>query len=232
MNIALILAAGKGTRFGNSFPKQLVELSGKTILEYSLDIIESLEEIEMTMLVIDPLHEKLFKDIVSKYHKHIEMCKGGITRQQSVFKGLKRLDELIPKNKQTKVFIHDSARPFARIVFRNVLEKLEIEDAAVPIIKSKDTIYVIKEHTIVDIPCRDYLFNVQTPQGFSFEKIFKCHKMARVKQQMTFTDDGSLYATFQKTQPAIVDGDQMNFKITDKRDLLLAEYLLTKERTS
>ncbi len=232
MIINVLLAAGKGTRFGSSFPKQLVELNGKPILEYSLDIIACLEDIEMTMLVIDPLHEKLFVEIASKYDMPVEICEGGSSRQQSVFNGLKRLEELIPKNEQSNVLIHDSARPFARIVFQNVLEKMKNEQAVVPVIKAKDTVYVIKAQKIVDIPCRDYLFNVQTPQGFSFHRIYECHKMAHEKQLFTFTDDGSLYAAFQKSQPAIVDGDQMNFKITDKRDLLLAEYLLTKELTS
>lgn len=228
MNVAIILAAGKGKRFDSLFPKQLAELNGKTILEYSLDIVESLASVEMTILVIDPVYETTFKKITQKYTKRIELCPGGATRQQSVYQALELLSEMIIKKEEMNVLIHDSARPFAQSVFKRVLNKLNTYQAIVPVVKTKDTIYVIKDKQLVDIPCRDHLYNVQTPQGFSFKKIFDCHKIAIEKMKFDFSDDGSLYLAFQKNQPVIVDGDQMNFKITDKKDMLLAEYYLSK----
>jgi 2-C-methyl-D-erythritol 4-phosphate cytidylyltransferase len=231
MTVALILAGGKGTRFQSPVPKQLVLLNGKSILEYSLDIVEVLNDIELTVLVIDPSYEQMFRGIAEKYNKKIEFCEGGSTRQESVYNGLTRINELIPLKEKLKVLIHDRARPFARSVFQSVLKKLKTEEAVVPVIKTKDTIYIIKDEKVVDIPCRDHLFNVQTPQGFSFSAIFDCHRLADKKQMHTFTDDGSLYSAFQKTQPAIVAGESMNFKITDKKDMLLGEYYLSKEKT-
>ncbi|MEA1884769.1 MAG: IspD/TarI family cytidylyltransferase [Thermotogota bacterium] len=230
MTVALILAAGKGTRFQSPFPKQLVLLNGKSILEYSLDIVEVLNDIELTMLVIDPSYEETYRAVAKKYSKKIEFCEGGLTRQESVSNGLKGINELILQKESLKVLIHDSARPFSRKVFQNVLNKLKTEEAVVPVLKTKDTIYVIKDKEVVDIPCRDHLFNVQTPQGFSFSAIFDCHKMADKKKMHTFTDDGSLYSTFRRSQPAIVAGEQLNFKITDKKDMLLGEYYLSKEK--
>jgi len=232
MNVAIVLAAGKGTRFDSIFPKQIAELNGKTIVEYSLDIVESLAGIEMTILVIDPVYETIFKEITRKYTKRIELCPGGATRQQSVYKALEQLNELIEKKEETNVLIHDSARPFAHMVFQRVLNKLIAFQAVVPIVKTKDTIYVIKDKQVVEIPCRDHLYNVQTPQGFSFQRIYDCHKLALKKGRTDFTDDGSLYSTFQKNQPVIVDGDQLNFKITDKQDILLAEYYLSNQTTN
>ncbi len=232
MTVALILAAGKGTRFQSPFPKQLVLLNGKYILEYSFDIVEVMNDIELTLLVIDPLYEAKFRDITKKYKKRIEFCEGGSTRQESVYNGLTRINELIPQKEKLKVLIHDSARPFARTVFQNVLNKLKTEEAVIPVVKTKDTIYVIKDEKVVDIPCRDHLFNVQTPQGFSFSAIFNCHRLADRKQMHNFTDDGSLYSTFSMSQPAIVAGESMNFKITDKKDMLIGEYYLSKEKTS
>src|SRR6056297_617828 len=150
MNVALILAAGKGSRFDSSFPKQLVKLNDKSILEYSLDIVEELDSIEMTVLVIDPFHERLFREIASKYEKGIEFCNGGSTRQRSVYNGLKHIKKIIPQTESLNVLIHDSARPFALTIFNNVLEKLKTEEAVVPVIKINDTVYVIEGQKVVD----------------------------------------------------------------------------------
>ncbi|MFP4461412.1 MAG: 2-C-methyl-D-erythritol 4-phosphate cytidylyltransferase [Thermotogota bacterium] len=231
-NIALILAAGKGTRFESPFPKQLVPLNGKAILTYSLDIVENMSDLDMTMLVIDLLHKRLFREIADKYKKRIEMCPGGSTRQQSVYNGLKYIKKIIPQTDTINVLIHDSARPFATTVFKNVLSMLKKEEAVVPVIKPKDTNYLIEDQKIVNIPCREHLFHVQTPQGFSFPTIFDCHKLTAEKQMNTFTDDGSLYYKLKGKSPTVVDGDQMNFKITNKKDLMLAAYYLSKEKTS
>ena len=232
MNVALILAAGKGVRFDSSFPKQFVQLNDKSILEYSLDIVEELEGVEMTVLVIEPTYEKKFREITSQYKKRIELCPGGFSRQQSVYKGLKKIKENFKITETINVLIHDSARPFARTVFYNVLEKLKTEEAVVPVIKTKDTMYVIEGQKVIDSPCRERLFHVQTPQGFSFNGIFNCHKIADEKYMRDFTDDGSLYLKVEKRQPAIANGDQKNFKITDKKDLLLAEYYLSQNISS
>lgn len=229
MNIALILAAGSGSRFDLELPKQLFKINGKTILEYSLDVVEELDAIGLTMLVINSAYKEAFLEIIQRYKKPIELCSGGSTRQKSVFNGLKSLEALIPSDEKTKVLIHDSARPFSRTVFFRVLEKSKTENVVVPVVKTKDTIYVINKHRVVDIPNRDTLFNVQTPQGFSFPLILECHRIAEKRQMTSFTDDGSLYTTIKRDQPEVVEGDQMNFKITDKKDMMLAEFCLTSE---
>jgi len=227
MNVALILAAGKGQRFDRNVPKQFTSLNGKPILEYSLDIVEGMRQIDMVVIVTHPAYEQTVREIGEKYKKTVMICEGGSTRQESVFNGLKRMKEISPFSDSSNVLIHDSARPFAKNVFHRVMEKLKNENAVVPVIKTKDTIYVIKKNKVVDIPCRDYLFNVQTPQGFSFPVILDSHAKAVQQRLLAFTDDGSLYAAIQKSQPAIVDGDQMNFKITDQKDRMLAEYYLS-----
>ena len=229
MNIALILASGKGKRFDQNYPKQLYKLNGRSLLEYSLDISEELDAIDLSLIVIDPAYNKVYKDIIKKYKKPVELCTGGSTRQKSVYNGLKHIKAFVNPPERTRVLIHDSARPFARNVFVRVLEKLKSEDAVVPVINSKDTVYVISNHQVTDIPCRDSLFKVQTPQGFSFFLILECHKISDREQQLPFTDDGSLYYRIKGKSPTVVDGDQMNLKITDKKDLLIAESYLAKE---
>lgn len=227
MNIALILAAGKGQRFDRNIPKQFVSLNGKPILAYSLDIVEEMEQIDRIVIVTHPAYEQTVREMGEKYKKTVMVCEGGSTRQESVFNALRRMKEMSSFFDASNVLIHDSARPFAKNVFHRVMEKLKTEKAVVPVINTKDTIYVIKNKKVVDIPCRDYLFNVQTPQGFSFSMILDSHAKAAQQKLLAFTDDGSLYAAIQKRQPSIVDGDQMNFKITDKKDRILAEYYLS-----
>src|SRR6056297_1901969 len=122
MNIALILAAGKGIRFDQQSPKQLYKINGKTIIEYSLDVVEGLEAIDWTMVVIHPPRQKDFKEIIRRYNKRVEICKGGSTRQESVYNGLTRIKETISGTEGVKVLIHDSARPFSRDVFSRVIE--------------------------------------------------------------------------------------------------------------
>ncbi|HPF17813.1 MAG TPA: 2-C-methyl-D-erythritol 4-phosphate cytidylyltransferase [Thermotogota bacterium] len=230
MNIALILAAGKGQRFDRNIPKQFASLNGKPVLEYSLDIVAEMEQIDRIVIVTHPDYEQTIREIGRKYSKTIAICEGGSTRQESVYKGLKRIKEMRSFSDASNVLIHDSARPFAKFVFHRVMEKLKTEKAVVPVINTKDTIYVIQKNKIVDIPCRDYLFNVQTPQGFSFPLILESHVKAAQQKLLTFTDDGSLYTAIQKCQPSIVEGDQMNFKITDQKDRIIAEYFLSHEK--
>ncbi len=228
MIIAVILAAGSGTRFDKALPKQFYKLRGKALVEYSLDIVEALEQIDFTILVINPSHESEYKKIIGKYTKTIEICPGSTTRQGSVYNALKHMEKNCDVGEDTKVLIHDCARVFSRGVFLNVLEGLKAHWAVIPVVNVKDTVYVVKNDEVVSIPDRRELVRVQTPQGFSFFRLLQCHERAKVTGG-SFSDDGSLYLTYDGKGLSLCKGEQGNFKITDKDDILLAEYSLLKK---
>lgn len=228
MRVAIILAGGNGTRFDKTLPKQFYKLNGKTLVEHSLDIVEALEQIDFTILVTNPSHEREYKKITDKYAKRIEICPGGITRQGSVYNALIFLENKSCTTEDTHVLIHDCARPFAKNVFLNVLKCSKDHSAVIPVVGVKDTVYVVKNDEVVTIPDRRDLVNVQTPQGFCFLRLLRCHKEAKANHR-TFSDDGSLYLTYEDTTLNMCKGEQGNFKITDKDDFLLAEYYLSKK---
>jgi len=226
MMIAVLLAGGNGTRFGSGRPKQFSSLDGKALLEYSLDVITSIKAIEKTILVINKRFESDYDRILKKYTHEIHKVEGGDTRQLSVYNALMFIEKEMKPLKDTDVLIHDSARPFSKTVFENVINGMVFENAVVPAIPLADTIYKCENNIVSDIPSRDQFVKVQTPQGFKFYKLLDCHKKAYGKKDVIYSDDGSLYLKYSNDSLKIVEGDQNNFKITKAVDLDIAQYIL------
>lgn len=198
-NIALIVAAGKGKRFGGDVPKQYELLHGKPVLAHSVEAFLNHPQIDAVKVVISKEHEELFKSL----ELQAGYCFGGEERQDSVRMGLEGLD---CKN----VLIHDAARPYISAeVISNVINALENNDAAIPVISAKDSARYNGE--AID---RDKLKFVQTPQGFSYDKIQDAH----AKADKIYTDDAQV-AEANGVKVAMVEGDLMNIKITDRSDM-------------
>src|ERR1041384_1097700 len=104
--VALIVAAGRGSRFGGSAPKQYVELAGKPVLRHSLETFLNHPRIDAVRVVIHPDDRALYDD-VAKGLSPLDPVTGGATRQESVRRGLQSLREISPGS----VLIHDAARP-------------------------------------------------------------------------------------------------------------------------
>ena len=220
-NYAIILASGTGNRFGGEIAKQFFVISGKTILEHSIEVFEKSENIDEIIVVITPQYRTLAEDIIKKnsYRKVKKLVNGGATRKESSNIGVLSVAE-----KEANVLIHDCARPFlSRKIINDCIKALDKYDAAVVAVGATDTILKTQKNTVVSIPKRDELMQAQTPQCFKLSLIKKAHELA--KNDNDFTDDCSLIVKYNLSSVHIVQGDIENIKITYKSDIYKAEKL-------
>ena len=222
-NIAIILASGNGERFGEKIPKQFYEYKGRTLLEYSIDAFEQNKNIDEIILVTNPKFRDLAEEILSKnsYKKIKKLLNGGITRVDSSRIGVFEAFE------NSNVLIHDAVRAFVTqdIINRNI-EALNTYQAVGTAIETVDTIIQVDENNfITNIPARSSLKRVQTPQSFRADLIKKAHKMALEENNQNFTDDCGLILKYNLAPIHIVEGDEINLKITQKSDLEILEKL-------
>lgn len=205
---AIIVAAGEGTRLPGSCPKAYRVLHGKPLWRHSYDVFNMHPAIGEIMLVVNPNHLSQGQPLPVGEVTYVE---GGKTRQESVAKGLKALEE----KGTTHVLIHDAARPFLdRALIDRVLEGLEQHPAVIPAIPVKDTIKRMDEGRVVT-PDRHSLCAAQTPQGFRYDTILQLHKKYTDRHA---TDDAQL-AEWAGIPVHVVAGDEANKKITTAEDL-------------
>lgn len=235
MNIAVILSAGTGSRFGSDVPKQFINLAGKNIIEYTIAAFEQNSNIDEVCIVADLIyHEKLLA--ISKengFKKVKRIIQGGLERKDSSYNAIKEYENL----KNINLLFHDAVRPFVsqRIINETIksLEKYNAIDVAIP---TADTIIEIDSDTktISNIPQRSKLQRGQTPQAFKLETIQKAHELAnKDKNEPMFTDDCGLVKQYLPEEKIfVVEGEEKNIKITYPEDLLFAEKLIQLNSTT
>lgn len=224
-NIAIILASGTGERFGEKIPKQFYKFEGKTILEHSIDAFEKNKNIDEIILVTNPKFRDLAEEILKNndYKKVTKLLNGGKTRVESSYVGTSEAPE------ESNVLIHDAVRAFVtqKIIDDNI-EALKKYEAVGTAIDTVDTIIQVDENNVITaIPPRKFLKRVQTPQSFRANLIKKAHEMALKDEDANFTDDCGLILRYNLAPIHIVDGDELNVKITHKNDLNIIKNMLS-----
>ena len=205
----VILAAGNAERLKSNTPKPYIKVNGKTLLEHSVSAFTDIKKIKKTIIVYNKRHKKHFNKL--KFKNTLKIT-GGRTRQESAFKALKK----IRKMGCTKVLIHDAARPLvSKKIINQVIYKLKNNHAVIPIIKINDAAKRIKENIVFKNIKRETLSFSQTPQGFTFKKIYTKHK-DNIKK--SFDDDSALFTNYGE-KVLIINSNKTNLKITDKEDL-------------
>lgn len=133
---ALVVAAGRGSRFGGERPKQYLPLGGQTVLRHAVGALAGHPRIVGVQVMIRPEDRALFDDAVAGL-KVLPPVAGGFARQDSVRFGL---EALAPYHPQT-ILIHDGARPFASAaLIDRIIEGLAQAPAAIPCLPLRDTI--------------------------------------------------------------------------------------------
>lgn len=221
---AIIPCAGQGKRMGTAVNKLFLDLGGRPLLAYTLDMFQSNSLIDEIILVVSPDDMSFCRrEIVDKYRltKIKQLVPGGKERQESVHNGLLNLD-----NKTELVLIHDGARPFLKkAVLERAVDAGLKKGAAVVGVPAKDTIKTVNSDlSIKETPDRQYLWQVQTPQIFRKEIISRAYREA-AKKGWTGTDDASLVEKL-GIPVYMVMGDYMNIKITTPEDLIFAGEML------
>ena len=224
---AIVLAAGQGKRMNSKVQKQFLLIKGKPVLYYSLSCFQNSREIEEIIVVTGKDSINFCKqEIIEAYgfSKVKAVIAGGRERYDSVYAGLCACED------SDYVFIHDGARPFlTEDMIRRGKEAVLASGACVIGMPSKDTIKIADENGMVaSTPSRSLVWNIQTPQIFSYAAIREAYERARQQNMADITDDAMVMERFGNMKIKLVEGSYENIKITTPEDILVAEKILEK----
>ena len=205
----IILAAGDSKRLKSNTPKPFHIVNNMTLLEHSFNAFKDFDEIKKTIIVYNKKHKKHLDKLNLKNTLKVM---GGKTRQESTFKALKRIKKMNCK----KILIHDSARSApSKDLINKIIYNLKKNHAVIPVIKINDATKLVKKNIIFKNIDRSSLRFSQTPQGFTYKKIYEKH----IKNINTSFEDDSALFTKDEEKVVTITGSKKNLKITDKEDL-------------
>ena len=211
---AVVVAGGKSVR-ANGVDKNFFKIESKYIVEYSLEVFKSIEEISEIILVVNDNNYQFAKELERKYS--VILVRGGEVRAESVKNG-------VVAAKNDFVLVHDGARPFVtKNLVKRVIDGLSESPCVIPVVPVKCTIKEVENDLVVKTPDRTKLFEVQTPEGFIKKDLTRLYEMTPSLDDSIF--DESILFERAEERVKVVEGDDANFKITTAFDLLLVEVL-------
>jgi 2-C-methyl-D-erythritol 4-phosphate cytidylyltransferase len=223
MNVAIIAAAGQGTRLGGGRPKQFLELAGIPIIIHTLKRFEQCAEIQEVIVVLPAEDTTNFLALVGKHglRKLARVVPGGATRGESVWSGLQSVRAATAEI----IAVHDGVRPFVtpEEITETVLAA-RASGAAILTAPVVDTIKETEDGKVAGTLDRARLRRALTPQCFRYELLRRAFEQSP-EIVKSATDESSLVERL-GAQVSIVEGDARNIKITRPEDLAFAEILL------
>ena len=228
-NVAVILAAGSGSRTGLATPKQFLPLGGKTVLEHSVQTFNDHPGIDEVVIVTATEFIERVQAIVKAngWTKVSAVLAGGKERFDSSLAAVRHFAD----NPDAVMLFHDAARPLvSERIISDAIKAMEMYDAVDVAIPAVDTIVQCnREGTHMEsIQDRNLLWRMQTPQGFRQKTIQEAYRIALQDPQFTATDDcGTVLRYLPDVKVGIVRGSERNIKLTYADDLSLLEFLLS-----
>ncbi len=232
-SVAVILAAGSGSRMKTDVKKQYMEIGGKPLIYYSIKAFEESAVDDIVLVVSRGDVDYVKKDIVQKYKfdKVTAVVEGGLARYHSV-----RLGLMAAAPDCDYAFIHDGARPFVNREFiMRAMSAVREFKACVVGMPAKDTIKIADEKGFAaTTPDRNLMWVVQTPQVFSYNMILDLYKRLDreegdlMAKGINITDDAMVVEYYTDTKVKLVEGSYDNIKITTPEDVAVAEAILQR----
>ncbi|WP_260484434.1 bifunctional 2-C-methyl-D-erythritol 4-phosphate cytidylyltransferase/2-C-methyl-D-erythritol 2,4-cyclodiphosphate synthase [Sphingomicrobium flavum] len=209
--IALIVAAGSGSRMGGETPKQFRTIGGKAVLAHAVDALAGHPRIDAVRVVISADAQEDARSALGSRDVG-DFIVGGASRSESVRNGLAAIEA-------DRVLIHDAARPFCPPqVIDRLLDALDSHQAATPMLESADTLAGQSDDKLGDVVDRAAIVRVQTPQAFHTHVI----RAAYDAYDGAPTDEAQVAKAF-GVDVALVEGDAMLDKLTTQGDFDRAE---------
>ena len=224
---AVIVAAGRGTRFGGATPKILSPLAGEPLVRWSVRAYEECDAVDSIVVVAAAEYLQQVAQVCREgSNKLLAVVAGGSERPESVMAGLNALADLAPEI----VCVHDGARPLVdRATIERSIVACRMYGAAIAGVAATDTLKQVgDDERITATPSRDILRHAQTPQTFRYEALVEAYAQAG-DEALAVTDDAALIERM--GQPVHISaGSPDNFKITTPDDLARAEWVLARRR--
>lgn len=219
--IALLVAAGTGSRAGGEAPKQFHTIGGKTVIAHAFDSLIDHPAIDSIIIVIGAGQEEAIRVALGN-RPVTAFVEGGATRRDSVRAGL---EAVAVSGGAARVLIHDCARPFlSTFVIERLLAALEEAPGAIPVLPVVDTLV----RGTGEVVARDGLHRVQTPQAFTFDAILTAHRNWDASHDAT--DDAQMLRACGH-DVILVTGDEALEKLTFPADFQKAEARMNAQRT-
>lgn len=215
----IIPCGGSGVRCGLGFNKLFAPILGKTVIYHTIskffNFYESDIHIEKIILPVNPQDKQTFAKTLKDFESKVVFCDGGGTRTESIANALP-----LAQNGDI-ICIHDGARPFVNSeIIKDSLQKAQEFGSGIASFNTVDTIALTNGEYIQNVPERDNIFCLQTPQSFKTKQIIKAYSM--ITENDNFTDDSGVYQKY--ISPCHLSlGSPQNRKITYKQDLLSYE---------
>ncbi|MCQ2283722.1 MAG: 2-C-methyl-D-erythritol 4-phosphate cytidylyltransferase [Bacteroidales bacterium] len=221
-NVAILMAAGKGTRMGSEVPKQFVAVNGKMLMEYSLQVFQDHPRINEIVVVLPPDYlevQEMLEYLFNYYDKVTQVLAGGNERFESSWAAIQWFVE----HRDDNLLLHDAARPgITPRIIDDILDALQHDQAAVTAMPATDTILRVDENgNLTETLRRSELFYAQTPQAFRAGLLYDCF-IDLIEKEDGFipTDESGVVAHYRPEVPIkIVQGDSRNFKVTYAEDV-------------
>ncbi len=218
---AVIVAAGKGERFGHG-GKVLAETGGRPLIAWSLDALQNAMSVRDVVIVYGPHTETDLRHLIvaGPWTNVTALVAGGSNRQESVANGIAEI-----AGDLKIVLIHDAARPLVDAAqFDACAEQALLHGGAILAAPVTDTLKLVEDGIIAGTVSRTGLWAAQTPQAFRLAEYREAIAAIRGREH-EFTDDASIFEA-SGGMVSIVPGVRANIKVTHFEDLILVDLLL------
>ncbi len=219
----IIVAAGSGSRFGASLPKQYCNLAGRPVLMHTIEAIRKATDNAAITLVLSHDMRNFWAELCSQHNfQSPQVVDGGATRWHSV----KNAIEAIKSADTDIIMVHDGARPIVDTeTVQRLIAAADSTGAAIPVTAVTDSLRVLAEPNAPTGKAvnRALYRAVQTPQAFRATTLIEAYNLPYTT---LFTDDASVVEAAGKAV-TLVEGSPQNIKITNPGDIEIAELYLS-----
>ncbi|CAH7007773.1 2-C-methyl-D-erythritol 4-phosphate cytidylyltransferase [Vibrio chagasii] len=224
--IAVVPAAGVGSRMKADRPKQYLQINGKTILEHTVEKLLAHPQVSQIVVAISD-DDPYYPELPLTQNPQVIRVAGGSERADSV---LSALDYIEKQQLGDWVMVHDAARPCVQLsdIDKLISTAMSHDVGAILAAPVRDTMKRGAQGQIEHTVERADLWHALTPQMFRAEPLWNVLSEA-LKQGVSITDEASAFE-WKGFSPALAAGRSDNFKITQPEDLALAEFYLSQNK--
>lgn len=223
MNIAAIFAGGSGVRMHTkSRPKQFLELNGKPIIIYTLELFDNHPQVDAIVVACIDSWIPFLKKMIRKFEitKVIEIVPGGETGQDSIYNALQAA-ERAADGKDATVMIHDGVRPLiTEQTITDNINTVEEFGSCITCVPATETFVVSQADGSLEIPSRANSLIARAPQSFHLSDIITAHRRAISEGKHDFIDSCTMMSHYGYTLKTII-GPMENIKITTPTDFFI-----------
>ncbi len=221
-NVAVIFAGGAGKRMNTvSRPKQFLELQGKPIIVYTLELFDTHPEVDAIVVACIASWIPFLQKQIKKFEitKVVEIVPGGDTGQESIYNGLMAVKRNFSDD--TCVMIHDGVRPLiTQQTITDNIRTVHEQGNCITCVPATETFVVCRDNGALEIPSRKDSLIARAPQSFILADICAAHERAREEKRMDFIDSCTMMSYYGYRMHTIL-GPMENIKITTPTDFFI-----------